>query len=83
VAQQNLRAQQILLIRLFSPGFFKGNIYVLAKHIMLLVEDSNYGKALNEGTELAGNLRFIMKDVTGLTQLTERICLGNLPVTSL
>jgi len=74
VAQQNMRAQQdpdnsVLFTRDFSKELFMfGEVAAL-----LLGENSNYGKALKEGTERAGqSADIIMKDVPGLTQLAER-----------
>jgi tetratricopeptide (TPR) repeat protein len=74
VSQQNMRAQQdpdnsIVFSRDFSKEIFM--FYETA--VLLLGENSNYGKALKAGTEAAGKTSdLIMKDVPLMTQLGER-----------
>ncbi len=74
VAQQNLSAQQDPDNSVVFTRDFSKEIFMFGEAASLLLgENSNYGKALKEGTELAGkSADIIMKDVPGLTQLTER-----------
>ncbi len=74
VSQQSIRSQQypdnsIVFSRDFSKEIFM--FYETA--VLLFGENSNYGKALNEGTKNTGRSSdLIMKDVPGLMQLQDK-----------